>query len=93
MTRLPKLAKFDRIEIVWEDAQVTDGGLNVEMFLKEFTVCVRKTLGYYVGTRGNTVLIAETDDRLAGNWFNVHQDVERINAIPVGMITKINVLN
>jgi len=92
--RIPKgLKRFSRVEIVWEDAQVTDGGLNVELFIKEFKVCTRRTLGYYLSTTRNTILIAETDDRLAGNWFNVHQDVERVNSIPLGMIVELNVLS
>ena len=93
MKKLPKLVKFDRLEVIWEDAQVTDGGLNVAKYVAEYKACIRKTLGYYIGTKGNTILIAETDDRLAGNWDGADQDVERVNAIPWGMITELNVLN
>ena len=93
MKKLPQLVQFARLEVVWNDAQVTEGGLNIAVYLKEYKTCVRKTLGYYIGTKEDTILIAETDDRLAGNWHNEPLDVERINAIPVGMITELNVLS
>ena len=92
MKKQPKLVKFDRLEVVWEDAQVTDGGLNIDNYVKDYSPCIRKTLGYYIGTKGNTILIAETDDRLAGNWDGANQDVERVNAIPWGMVTELIVL-
>ena len=93
MTKIPKLTQFDKLCVTWEDAQVTDGGLSISKYLKEYKPCIRKTLGFFIGAKANTLFIAETDDREAGNWFNEALDVERVNAVPFGMITEIKVLN
>src|ERR1035438_1733563 len=90
--KVPKLTKFDKLEVVWEDAQVTDGGLNIARYLRDFKPCIRKTLGYFIGSISNNILIAETDDREANNWYNEPSDVERVNSIPIGMIQNITVL-
>ncbi len=92
VVKVPKLTRFDRLEVTWEDAQVTDGGLNIVRYLKDFKPCIRKTLGYFIGSVFDNLLIAETDDRNANNWFNEPSDVERINSIPTGMIREIKIL-
>lgn len=88
----PKLKKWDKLEIVWNDASVDNTATDTDKFFKEFKPCVRRTLGYYVGTRENYICICETDDREADVWDVTPQDCERINAIPFGMITELNIL-
>jgi hypothetical protein len=91
-TKIPKLVQFDRLCITWEDAQVTEGGLSITEYLKEYKPCIRRTLGFYVGTKSNAIFIAETDDRLANNFWEKPLDVERVNAIPLSMVTEIEKL-
>ena len=90
--KLPKLRKWDKLEITWTDAQSADGGYGADEYVRRYTRCVRRTLGYYLGCKDSTIFIAETDDRNSGNWYNEPQDCERINAIPYGMIDSVAIL-
>ena len=90
--KLPKLTKWDKLEITWQDASVDNCVTDSAKFLRELKPCIRRTLGYYIGTKNNCVCIAETDDRDADVWDVTPQDCERINTIPIGMILALKVL-
>ena len=89
--KLPKIAKWSKCEVVWMDATVTNETDSIK-FKRSYNPCIRHTLGYYVGTKYNNAFFAETDDREADVWNVVAQDCDRIQAIPVGMITQLSVL-
>jgi hypothetical protein len=88
----PKLKKWDKLEVTWIDAHVDNGSVNTESFLRDFKPCIRKSLGYFVGTRLETLFICETDDREADVWDVLPQDCERLNSLPFGMIAEIKIL-
>jgi len=90
--KLPKLQKWAKLEITWRDASVDSGANNAERFIRDYRHCTRRTLGYYLGNKLDTIFIAETDDRDADVWDVTPQDCERLNALPLGMITEIKVL-
>ena len=93
MQKLPRLKKFNKVCVTWQDAQVSDGGFSIEEYLGLHKQCIRATLGFYIGTKFNCILICETDDRLANNWCEKTLEIERVNSIPIGMCIKIEVLN
>ncbi len=90
--KLPSYKRWDKLEVEWEDARVTDGGCDPDTYLREFKPCLRRTVGYYIGRRDNVLFITETDDRDSGSFNTVQQVADRINEIPFGMIRKITKL-
>ena len=55
--KLPKLTKWDKLEITWQDASVDNCVTDSAKFLRELKPCIRRTLGYYIGTKNNCVCI------------------------------------
>jgi hypothetical protein len=89
--KTPKLKKWDKLEVTWHDASV-ESATDSDKFIKNYQRCIRRTLGYYVGSKLDTLFITETDDRDADVWDVTPQDCERINAIPWGMCIEVKVL-
>lgn len=87
-----KLKRWNRIEVEWNDARVSDGGYDPDHYIRDYTPCVRRTVGYFLGWRLGTLFIGETDDRDSGTFNGVPLQCERINEIPEGMIRSIKLL-
>lgn len=79
------MKKWDHVCVEWQDAHVDTSALNSVDYLTGFKGCIRRTMGFYMGETGDYTFLCETDDRRA-QLENC--DVERITAIPNGMIVK-----
>jgi len=78
--------KWTLLEVFWTDAFCNSDGVNSVEFVASYKPCKRRTVGYYLGERFQTIIIAETRD----DGANTEEiDCERINGIPRAMIEKI----
>ena len=84
--RIKSLKKWDLVSVEWEDVFCRFGAQHSSLYIEAYEPCIRKTAGYYLGSKAGRIFIAETDDRTAG----VDDcDCESVTTLPLAYIIKI----
>lgn len=74
------------VTIEWEDIYVDRSAYIAKAYIEAYKPCVRRTAGYYLGSKNGRCFVTETDDRKANL---MDSDCEGITAIPHSVILSI----
>lgn len=90
---MPKLVKWDRIEILWIDSYRTHGWLPLdEADLENDDSLDHRTIGYYVGQTKRAISVCQSSKTHSSFLESPDTQVDAIMSIPKKAIVKISKL-
>jgi hypothetical protein len=88
-----KLAKWDPVRVMWEDALHDHGTHNATKFIAEYKATIRQSIGWFLGTsEGHKQIFVAMSADNHGKGLD-DEDCQTIDVIPIDMVIHITRLS